>query len=356
MSIIVENLCKSFGAHVVLESISAIFPSRSISVLLGASGCGKTTTLRCIAGLETPSSGRIRLGDRIVYESQPRRSVPVEKRQVSMVFQSYAIWPHMTVFQNISLPLRAARRPRQEIARRVSDALEMVGLAGLGDRSATQLSGGQQQRVALARCIVSEAEFILMDEPLSNLDARLRIAMRSEIRELQRRLGRTILFVTHDQEEAMSIADTIFLFRAGRILQSGPPELVYQQPQTRYAAEFLGRANIIAEFEWCGEGSGHAVRLGGTTIFHVTTDAGFVPGRLMCIRPEKWRISAPPHDPSSLEGKIRSIGYMGDRCEYVIDTQIGAISAVELGGHNRRIGESVALSVAPTDIIFVAGD
>ena len=355
MSITVDNLCKSFGAQVVLDSISATFPAQSISVLLGASGCGKTTMLRCIAGLEKPTNGRIRLGDRIVYQSDPLRSVPVEHRQVSMVFQSYAIWPHMTVFQNVSLPLRAARRPRQEITRRVTDALEMVGLAGLASRSATQLSGGQQQRVALARCIVSEAEFILMDEPLSNLDAKLRIAMRGEIRDLQRRLGRTILFVTHDQEEAMSIADTVFLFREGRILQSGSPASVYEQPQTRYAAEFLGKANIISAFEWCGREPRCAVRLGGAT-FDVAVDADFVPGKLLCIRPEKWRIGDTPQDRCSLAGKIKAISYTGDRCEYTIDTPIGQVSAVELTGSGRGIGDPVALSVTAADIKLVKGD
>lgn len=355
MSITVENLCKSFGAHVVLDSISATFPTQSISVLLGASGCGKTTTLRCIAGLETPTAGSIRLGNRVVYQSHPLRAVPVEKRRVSMVFQSYAIWPHMTVFQNVSLPLRTGGAPRRDLAKRVTDALEMVGLGEVASRSATQLSGGQQQRVALARCIVSEAEFILMDEPLSNLDARLRVAMRSEIRDLQRRLGRTILFVTHDQEEAMSIADTIFLFLEGRILQSGAPELVYERPETRYAAEFLGKANIIQAFEWAGCQAKPVIRLGGAT-FEIAKDAYFAPGKLLCIRPEKWHIGDTSQDQRSLPGKIKSITYLGDRCEYGIDTPIGVVTAVELTGRNRTVGDPVTLSVAPVDIRFVVGD
>ncbi|MBV9785385.1 MAG: ABC transporter ATP-binding protein [Acidisphaera sp.] len=357
MSIVVENLCKSFGLHTVLDGISETFPGQSISVLLGASGCGKSTTLRCIAGLEKPTSGRIRLGERVVYQDAPFRSIPVEKRQVGMVFQSYAIWPHMTVFQNVGLPLRAARRPREEIVRRVRDALAMVGLDSFAERSATQLSGGQQQRVALARCIVSEAEFILMDEPLSNLDAKLRIAMRSEIRELQRRLGRTVLFVTHDQEEAMSIADTIFLFRAGRILQSGPPQATYEQPATRYAAEFLGRANILQEFEWCGEGrQAPFVRLRDGTQFPVSPESGFSPGKALCIRPEKWRIADGTEDRRGLPGTITRVSYTGDRCEYAIETPAGVISAVELTGRNRGTGDSVTLSVAPADIKLVSTD
>ncbi|MFI5012674.1 MAG: ABC transporter ATP-binding protein [Hyphomicrobiales bacterium] len=356
MSIVVEELSKSFGAHPVLQSITETFAGSEISVLLGASGCGKTTTLRCIAGLERPASGRISLGGRVVFQASARISVPVEKRRIAMVFQSYAIWPHMTVFQNVSLPLRASNMRKDEVARRVGDALKMVSLDAMADRSATQLSGGQQQRVALARCIVSDSEFILMDEPLSNLDARLRIAMRTEIRELQRRLDRTILFVTHDQEEAMSIADTIFLFRDGRILQRGRPEAIYEEPRSRYAAEFLGKANILSEFEWSGGAPGPSVvRLKGGAEFVLPEGMVSLPGRLLCIRPEKWRMTA-PETGRALQGEIAQRSYVGDRCECRVRTTAGDITVVELSGRDRKIGDRVALHVDPRDIKLVAED
>ncbi len=356
MSIIVEDLSKSFGAHPVLQSITETFAGSEISVLLGASGCGKTTTLRCIAGLERPASGRISLGGQVVFQSLPFVSVPVEKRRISMVFQSYAIWPHMTVFQNVSLPLWASHVRKDEIAKRVGDALKMVSLDAVAERSATQLSGGQQQRVALARCIVSDSQFILMDEPLSNLDARLRVAMRAEIRELQRRLERTILFVTHDQEEAMSIADTVFLFRDGRILQRGRPEAVYEEPQSRYVAEFLGKANILSEFEWCGGGTGKpAVRLKGGAELVVPAGMGFSPGRLLCIRPEKWRMTA-SGAAGLLQGEIAHRSYVGDRCECRVRTAAGDITVVELSGQDRKIDDRVSLHVDPRDIKLVAED
>src|ERR1700736_6611848 len=184
MSVEVAGLTKSFES-IVLKSITETFASNEISVLLGPSGCGKTTMLRCIAGLERPEDGRITIGDRIVFQRKPAIWVPVERRKVSMVFKSYAIWPHMTVFQNVSLPLRAAGVAKRDIGARVTDVLGLVGLSSFADRSATQLSGGQQQRVALARCIVSDAPVILMAEPLSNLDAKLRVAMLTEISDLQ---------------------------------------------------------------------------------------------------------------------------------------------------------------------------
>jgi ABC-type Fe3+/spermidine/putrescine transport system ATPase subunit len=356
MSIVIEELSKAFGQHPVLRSVSETFAGSEISVLLGASGCGKTTTLRCIAGLERPSSGRIILRGQVVFQASPKISVPVEKRRISMVFQSYAIWPHMTVFQNVSLPLRASHVRGKDISRRVGDALKMVGLDALADRSATQLSGGQQQRVALARCIVSDSEFILMDEPLSNLDAGLRIAMRTEIRELQRRLDRTILFVTHDQEEAMSIADTIFLFRDGRILQRGRPEAVYEEPQSRYVAEFLGKANILSEFDWSGGAQGQPkVRLKGGGELVLPAGMAFLPGRLLCIRPEKWRMAAPDAG-GGLQGEIAQRSYVGDRCECRVRTAAGDISVVELSGRSRKIGDRVALQVDPCDIKLVAED
>jgi len=267
-----------------------------------------------------------------------------------MVFQSYAIWPHMTVFENVALPLRAAGTGRSDIVLRVRDVLALVGLSDLGNRSATQLSGGQQQRVALARCIVSEAPVILMDEPLSNLDANLRIAMRTEIGDLQRRLKRTILFVTHDQEEAMSIADTIYLFREGLIVQKGTPRDLYENPKSRYAAEFLGRANIVAANERVTDENGRpAARVGGIAI---PFPAGCSDASTLCIRPEKWRVVA-PETPGALAGRITKAQYVGDRTEFWVDTPAGTMMVVEISSPDRRPDDAVALQVDPREVTFL---
>jgi iron(III) transport system ATP-binding protein len=349
MTIQVENLAKSFGPVPVLSAVTETFEDGSISVLLGASGCGKTTMLRCIAGLERPTTGRIAINGRTVFSHRPPLFVPVERRNVAMVFQSYAIWPHMTVFQNVSLPLRAAGIDRRTIEQKVNEALALVGLSGMARRSATQLSGGQQQRVALARCIVSSSPVILMDEPLSNLDANLRIAMRAEIRGLQRRLAHTVLFVTHDQEEAMFIADTIYLLHEGKVLQKGPPKEIYESPKTRYAAEFLGRANIISKFERITAAGANTIRLGTLT---VSAPSPPEEGALLRVRPEKWRATAPDLT-DVLQGQIVETRYAGDRIEFTADTPVGRIVVIEISREERRVGDRVGLTLDACDIRWV---
>ena len=244
-----KGLSKKFGvdtsANAVLNDVNFEVAPGTLFTLLGPSGSGKTTTLRCIAGLESPDEGEIRLGDRVVFSSGKRIRLPAEKRKLGMVFQSYAIWPHMTVGQNVSYPLEGEKLSRAEIDRRVGRALEQVGLAQLADRPAPNLSGGQQQRVAFARALVAEPEVLLLDEPLSNLDAKLRQQMRREITQLQRRLGLTTLFVTHDQEEALALSDTIALMNNGQVVEIGSPEDLYNFPREKFTAEFLGTANIV---------------------------------------------------------------------------------------------------------------
>jgi iron(III) transport system ATP-binding protein len=247
--IFVNGLNKKFGtgpqAVPVLRDVSFDVAPGSVFTLLGPSGCGKTTTLRCIAGLESPDTGEIRLGKRVVYSSSAGIHIPVEKRQLGMVFQSYAIWPHMTVGQNVAYPLEGRGLGQTEIDKRVRRALDQVGLTSFFDRPAPNLSGGQQQRVALARALVAEPEVLLLDEPLSNLDAKLRQQMRGEITQLQRRLGLTTLFVTHDQEEALALSDTIALMDQGNVVEVGTPIDLYDFPKDRFTAQFLGIANLI---------------------------------------------------------------------------------------------------------------
>ena len=232
-----------------VDGISLDVETGKLITLLGPSGCGKTTTLRCLAGLERPHAGRIVIGNRTVFDSAKRIFVPASDRGIGMVFQSYAIWPHMTVFENVAFPLRVARNKeifrRRRSRERVARMLDMVQLTGFAQRPATQLSGGQQQRLAFARGLVHEPAILLLDEPLSNLDAKLREQMRLELKRLQRTLGITTVYVTHDQSEALALSDEIAVFDSGRIVQRGTPQEIYRQPKTPFVADFVGSANFL---------------------------------------------------------------------------------------------------------------
>ncbi|MBI1778384.1 MAG: ABC transporter ATP-binding protein [Proteobacteria bacterium] len=241
----VESLVVSYGSAIAVDGIDFAVGQGEHVTLLGPSGCGKTTTLRAVAGLESPRGGRIVIDGAPVYDAANGRNVPPEKRGLSMVFQSYAIWPHMTVFDNVAFGFRVRGIGRAEARPAVERALSLVDLAGFSDRPATKLSGGQQQRVALARAIAYDSKIILLDEPLSNLDAQLRIAMRAELSDLRRRLGFTAIYVTHDQEEAFALSDRIIVMRDGRIEQQGTPGDIYATPKTRFVASFLGMKNVL---------------------------------------------------------------------------------------------------------------
>jgi iron(III) transport system ATP-binding protein len=243
----IRNLTKSFALRSdslpAVQDVSLSVAAGSFVTLLGPSGCGKTTLLRCLAGLENPDAGEIRIGGTVVYQSDSGINIPVNHRQIGMVFQSYAIWPHMTVFENVAFPLRVQKTP--DVQARVLAALETVELAALAQRSAARLSGGQQQRVAFARAIVAEPAVLLLDEPLSNLDTGLRDQMRREMRRLHRSLGLTTILVTHDQEEALSLSDRIAIMRQGELVEEASPEVLYGEPRSAFAAEFIGAANVF---------------------------------------------------------------------------------------------------------------
>ncbi|HYF21270.1 MAG TPA: ABC transporter ATP-binding protein [Ramlibacter sp.] len=228
-----------------VQGISLAVEKGEFLTLLGPSGCGKTSTLRSIAGLETPSAGSIAIAAQPVFDAGKRIAVPVHARDIAMVFQSYAIWPHMSVRQNVAFPLDVMKLSREETRQRVDEALDMVGLRDFADRSATRLSGGQQQRVAIARALVRRAAVMLLDEPLSNLDAKLREQMRIELRDLLKRVGMTAVYVTHDQEEALMLSDRIALMNGGRIVEIGTPRGLYLSPSTEFGASFLGAAEVI---------------------------------------------------------------------------------------------------------------
>jgi ABC-type Fe3+/spermidine/putrescine transport system ATPase subunit len=242
----IADLVVRYGAVPAVNGVSFTVGQGEHVTLLGPSGCGKTTTLRAVAGLEEPVGGSIRIDGETVFSASQRRNVPTERRGVSMVFQSYAVWPHMSVAENVAYGLRVRKLPKAQIAEAVERALDLVQMRALADRSAALLSGGQQQRVALARAIAFSPTVLLFDEPLSNLDAKLRAEMRVELRALQRRLGVTSLYVTHDQEEALAISDRVIVMNVGGIEQIGAPEDIYNRPKTRFVADFVGSANLIA--------------------------------------------------------------------------------------------------------------
>jgi ABC-type Fe3+/spermidine/putrescine transport system ATPase subunit len=237
----VRNLVKIFGKLTAVDNVSFKVEQGEVVTLLGPSGCGKTTTLRMVAGFEKPNAGEVEIAGRVVVSTNRRIHVPPERRDIGMVFQSYAIWPHMTVFENVAFPLNVRHTNRQEIKRRVEKTLEVVGLENFSDRPAILLSGGQQQRVSLARALVYSPSILLLDEPLSNLDAKLREQMRIELKRLQQQLGFTVLFVTHDQIEAMSLSTRLAVMNRGQIEQIGTPQEVYERPQTPFVEDFLGR-------------------------------------------------------------------------------------------------------------------
>jgi len=255
-----EAVSKRFGATRAVDAVSLAVADGRLVTLLGPSGCGKTTTLRMIAGLEQNDAGRVAIGDRVVSDPGSGLFVAPERREIGMVFQSYAIWPHMTVFGNVAYPLEVRRRPTAEVRERVTAALRLMEMEPLADRPATALSGGQQQRVAIARALVAQPRVLLMDEPLSNLDAKLREQMREEIRALQQRLGITTVYVTHDQEEAMVLSDEVAVMHAGRVLQVAPPETVYARPANKAVAAFIGMPNLLeAKVREVRRADGHAL-------------------------------------------------------------------------------------------------
>ena len=354
------------GANPAVKNLSLEVMDGEILTLLGPSGCGKTTTLRMVAGLETPDAGDIFFGDEAVVMTSRRLNLPPNKRNVGMVFQSYAIWPHMTVAENVAFPLKARRFPKKEINERVQRALDLVGLGGFEDRPGPLLSGGQQQRVAFARALVTEPRVLLLDEPLSNLDAKLREHMRFELRIMQRQLGLTALYVTHDQEEALTLSDRLVVMNAGRIEQVGTPEDIYERPATRFVAEFIGKANMIELRE-------PAVRERGGAMVYLPTyeepirialpqDSLRVDGRggsaaaCLFIRPEKIALltnGAAVDGRSIVPGRVKERAYVGDHNEYLIavnETTVLRVSAP--AGVPVSVGADVRLGIAPGDMVL----
>ena len=358
--IVAEALWKSYAKDAsVLRGVSFRVERGQVFTLLGPSGCGKTTSLRSLAGLETPERGRITLGDRLVFSAQDGINLSPDRRRVGMVFQSYAIWPHMTVAGNVAYPLEAQHLARKEIDRRVAHALDVVGLTDLHDRPAPNLSGGQQQRVALARAIVAEPELLLLDEPLSNLDAKLRGQMRRELAALQRRLGHTTVYVTHDQEEALALSHRIALMRDGEIVEDGDPVSMYQHPRHPFTAAFLGPANFIA----CTV-HGHA-RIGEQIEvesafgrFAAVARRGEDPEPKLFFRPHHVRIVAAGGSDNCMRGTARVIEtqFLGDVLEVTAQAGSTTLSMRIPASEHVLPGQDITFTLDPTlSIAFVPG-
>lgn len=374
MSIGVARLRKSFGAARAVDDIDFEVATGQMLVLLGPSGCGKTTTMRCIAGLEMPDAGAISIGTRPVFDSDSGVNVAVNRRNVGMVFQSYAIWPHMTVAENVAYPLDMARVARAEKETRVREILALVGLEGFADRGASYLSGGQMQRVALARSLVMRPAVLLFDEPLSNLDARLRDHLRIELRELQTSLGITGVYVTHDQREALALADVMAVMQQGRIAQIGDPVSVYRGPRTASIAEFLGYSNIFAARVAAGAGGGTAVELEGQPVQLLAAQSP-PPGAgeiAACVRPEDVRIEAAgsseadPNGTGRIRGTVVLASFLGSHMQYRVrvsggPTGGGAAPKVWEALSTRldaplRVGMPAVLEVPPGAVLLLARD
>jgi iron(III) transport system ATP-binding protein len=347
-----SSVTKNYGSVTAVDEISFAVEAGELVTLLGPSGCGKTTTLRLIAGLEMASAGQILIGDRDVTK------LPATARDVSMVFQSYALFPHMTVTGNVGYGLRVSGVGKPEIRERSRAILELVGLADFGERMPSELSGGQQQRVAVARALVLEPQVLLFDEPLSNLDAKLRRRVREEIRDIQQSLGLTSIYVTHDQEEALAVSDRIVVMRNAKIAQEGSPRDLYETPIDAFVADFIGDANTVPGEVVSADDSGVAIRIAGIEV-RLAGRTGTVGPVRIAIRPEA--IQAREIDgggqPESelLTGTVTKASYLGSHLEYTIDTKVGPLFVVDPRIDTLvEIGRTVGLDLTPRGVIIVS--
>ena len=336
-TVTIKNLTKSFGSSQVLKEFNEVFRDGEFVTLLGSSGCGKTTMLRMIAGFEIPTTGEIWIDDKLV--SGGKTFLPPEKRDIGMVFQSYAVWPHMNVFDNVAYPLQIKHVKREEIRTRVDKILETVHLSRYADRLPNQLSGGQQQRIALARALVAEPNLLLLDEPLSNLDAKLRESMRFEIKDITKSLGISVVYVTHDQTEAMAMSDRIFLINNGIVQQSGTPDEIYNHPANQFVADFLGKVDF---FKGVAEnGTIHLSEWEADLQYPKMEQSGNIE---VAIRPENIRISK---ESDGIMGKLEKLYYLGDETDCRVRVGKALVRVITDGFSHRefREGDTVTLDV-----------
>jgi iron(III) transport system ATP-binding protein len=346
----VQNLVKEFGDQRALDAVSFDVQDGELFTLLGPSGCGKSTTLMSIAGFQTPERGRIAVGDETFFDAERRVSVVAEQRNLGIVFQSYAVWPHMTVFENLAFPLKVRKLKRKAIRDRVHEVLELVEMGPYVDRYPHQLSGGQQQRVALGRALVYSPSVLLLDEPFSNLDAKLRERARTWVKELQHTLGLTTIFVTHDQDEALSMSDRVVVMSAGQVQQIGTPEEVYRKPANRFVAEFVGRVNLIAGTVASSDNNSIVVDIDGSQ-HRLTVRGSTAPANgavTVAVRPEAVTLMAADdvstNGTNTWEASVHTVAFLGDHYEYELNAGPVALTAVSSW---RVPGERLRVHIPP---------
>ncbi len=348
-----EHISKQFGSIVAVEDVSLDVKEGEFFTLLGPSGCGKTTTLRMIAGFYKPDKGDL------FFNKSRINDIPPHKHDTGMVFQNYALWPHMTIYANVAFGLQMRKLPREDINKRVKDILKLVGMKGMEKRSPGQLSGGQQQRVALARALVIEPQVLLLDEPLSNLDAKLRVDMRTEIRRIQKELSITSIYVTHDQEEGLSISDRIAIMNEGRLIQVGPPRMIYEHPTNKFVAEFIGSTNFLKGTITSLEGQNVTLETEfGIIIAHARKDQTLtVNQNVLCsVRPEALRFVTEQQTKynNAIVGTITHITYLGELIRYqLLNDETGQVfnaGVQNIGGiHVFKGGEKVTATFSAED-------
>ena len=359
--LIIEGLTKKFvtSKSVAIEDVNIIVKEGQFTTLLGPSGCGKSTTLNCVAGLEQPTAGSIRVGDFVMTDTARDLILPPEQRHLGMVFQSYALWPHMKVFDNVAFALKLQKRPSDEIKQRVQESLALVGLEELADRYPFQLSGGQQQRVALARAVVSRPKVLLLDEPLSNLDAKIRENARIWLRGLQQQLGITTVYVTHDQSEAFAMSDMIAVMSMGKLQQYAPPEEIYERPANRFVAEFIGVTSFITGILQNVDGKKATLKLASGELLnirkesksdHVWKEGEHTAAAIRSERVEVLTEGAGTRE-NTVKAKITSRTYLGSKWQYTVETSGGSL---RLESTDAIQGDALFMHLPPDSIILLA--
>jgi iron(III) transport system ATP-binding protein len=361
VSLLFQNIHKRFDKTVVVHDLTLEINEGELFFLLGPSGCGKTTCLRMVAGFYQPDGGQLLFGNR------PMNAVPPHLRNTGMVFQNYALWPHLTVKGNVEYGLKVRKIAKPEREKRVREALEMVRLDNLGDRYPSQMSGGQQQRVALARALVIRPDVLLLDEPLSNLDAQLRLEMRAEIKRLHKETGTTALYVTHDQEEALSIADRVAVLKDGNLMQVGAPRDLYRQPNSRFVAEFIGETNFISAKVTRVDGDMLELDTASGKVLAARHEGQWSIGQeVWCsIRPESWHLSAIDGQSNELKGTLEDAMYLGQAEQLLVrltggreiaavDSPLVKVAVTNPGVKPPMVGGNVTLYCAPRDVIVLA--
>ncbi|MBD1383027.1 ABC transporter ATP-binding protein [Metabacillus arenae] len=343
----IDNVSKRYGSFQALKEINLMFKEGEFVAVLGPSGCGKTTLLKLLAGFMKPSEGMIKMyGEEI---GSAKTLIPPNQRNIGMVFQSFALWPHMTVQEHVQFPLKHHRFVEQKLrgdaASRVQQVLNLVGLEHLATRFPSELSGGQKQRVALARAIAPEPSLLLMDEPLSALDAELRMEMRKEIQHIHREMGTTIVYVTHDQGEALAMADRIVVMNEGSIEQVDTPEIIYNQPKTVFVSTFVGKCNLL-QGRWQGKNEFIPEYYPGVILPDIGVSPEFKHGNVYPIRPEQWSLAKPQGKGNQLIGKVAFSQFQGKEVHYTIQTGKQSLNVIQsIGKPRHQVGEQVALHI-----------